>query len=111
MKVLEDLRCHEVKLQVFFASEQSRLLVRPIGNGGGMHAVASDLTGRRKNLLEAWEQDFCPGVSRPDRPAPDRPARRRGRLKDFRRFARRYDHSANNYFAAVCLASTACEWL
>ncbi len=34
-----------------------------------------------------------------------------GRLKDFRRIATRYDRSATNYLAAVCLAATVSYWL
>lgn len=33
------------------------------------------------------------------------------RLKDFRRIATRYDRSANNFLAAVCIAATVCYWL
>ena len=34
-----------------------------------------------------------------------------GRLKDFRRVATRYDRSATNFLAAVCLAATISYWL
>ena len=34
-----------------------------------------------------------------------------GRLKDFRRIATRYDRSATNFLAAVCLAATVSYWL
>ena len=34
-----------------------------------------------------------------------------GRLKDFRRIATRYDRSAINFLAAVCLAATVSYWL
>ena len=34
-----------------------------------------------------------------------------GRIKDFRRIATRYDRSAINYMAAVCLVATICYWL
>jgi transposase len=34
-----------------------------------------------------------------------------GRLKDFRRIATRYDRSATNFLAAVCLAATISYWL
>jgi transposase len=34
-----------------------------------------------------------------------------GRLKDFRRIATRYDQSATNFLAAVCLAATVTYWL
>ena len=34
-----------------------------------------------------------------------------GRLKDFRRIATRYDRSATNCLAAVCLAATVSYWL
>ena len=33
------------------------------------------------------------------------------RLKDFRRIATRYDRSATNFLAAVCLAATVSYWL
>jgi transposase len=33
------------------------------------------------------------------------------RLKDFRRIATRYDKLAQNFLAAVFLASTVCYWL
>ena len=33
------------------------------------------------------------------------------RLKDFRRIATRYDRSAVNFLAAVCIAATVCYWL
>jgi transposase len=34
-----------------------------------------------------------------------------GRLKDFRRIATRYDRSATNFLAAVCIAATVSYWL
>ena len=34
-----------------------------------------------------------------------------GRLKDFHRIATRYDRSATNYLAAVCIAATVSYWL
>jgi len=34
-----------------------------------------------------------------------------GRVKDFRRIATRYDRSAANFRAAVCLAATVSYWL
>jgi len=34
-----------------------------------------------------------------------------GRLEDFRRIATRYDRSAINFLAAVCLAATVSYWL
>lgn len=34
-----------------------------------------------------------------------------GRLKDFRRIATRYDRSATNFLAAICLAATISYWL
>jgi transposase len=34
-----------------------------------------------------------------------------GRLKDFRRIATRYDRSADNFLAAVCMAATVSYWL
>ena len=33
------------------------------------------------------------------------------RIKDFRRIAKRYDRSATNFLAAVCIAATVCYWL
>jgi transposase len=33
------------------------------------------------------------------------------RLKDFRRIATRYDRSATNFLAAVCIAATVSYWL
>ena len=40
------------------------------------------------------------------------PSRRMfGRLKDFRRIATRYDRSATNFLAAICLAATISYWL
>ena len=33
------------------------------------------------------------------------------RVKDFRRIATRYDRSATNFLAAVCIAATVCYWL
>jgi len=34
-----------------------------------------------------------------------------GRLKDFRRIATRYDRSASNFLAAVCIAAAVRYWL
>lgn len=34
-----------------------------------------------------------------------------GRLKDFRRIATRYDHSATNFMAAVHIVATVAYWL
>ena len=54
-----------------------------------------------------WKNCFSPFLYR-DRNAIERMF---GRLKDFRRIATRYDRSATNFLAAVCLAATVSYWL
>jgi len=54
-----------------------------------------------------WKNCFSPALYR-DRNAIERMF---GRLKDFRRVATRYDRSAINFLAAVCLAATVSYWL
>lgn len=54
-----------------------------------------------------WKNCFSPYLYR-DRNAIERMF---GRLKDFRRIATRYDRSAMNFLAAVCLAATVSYWL
>ena len=54
-----------------------------------------------------WKNCFSPFLYR-DRNAIERMF---GRLKDFRRIATRYDRSAANFLAAVCLAATVSYWL
>ena len=54
-----------------------------------------------------WKNCFSPFLYR-DRNAIERMF---GRLKDFRRIATRYDRSATNFLAAVCLAATISYWL
>ena len=54
-----------------------------------------------------WKNCFSPYLYR-DRNAIERMF---GRLKDFRRIATRYDRSATNFLAAVCLAATVSYWL
>ena len=54
-----------------------------------------------------WKNCFSPYLYR-DRNAIERSF---GRLKDFRRIATRYDRSATNFLAAVCIAATVSYWL
>jgi len=54
-----------------------------------------------------WKNCFSPYLYR-DRNAIERSF---GRLKDFRRIATRYDRSATNFLAAVCIAATVTYWL
>ncbi len=54
-----------------------------------------------------WKNCFSPHLYR-DRNAIERMF---CRLKDFRRIATRYDRSATNFLAAVCIAATVCYWL
>ena len=54
-----------------------------------------------------WKPPFSPGLYR-YRNAIERMF---CRLKDFRRIATRYDRSATNFLAAVCLAAAVCFWL
>ncbi len=54
-----------------------------------------------------WKNCFSPFLYR-DHNAIERMF---GRLKDFRRIATRYDRSATNFLAAVCLAATVSYWL
>ena len=54
-----------------------------------------------------WKSCFSPYLYR-DRNAIERMF---GRLKDFRRIATRYDRSATNFLAAVCLAASVSYWL
>lgn len=54
-----------------------------------------------------WKNRFSPFLYR-DRNAIERMF---ARLKDFRRIATRYDRSATNFLAAVCLAATVTYWL
>jgi len=54
-----------------------------------------------------WKNCFSPFLYR-DRNAIERMF---GRLKDFRRIATRYDRSATNFLAAVCLAAAVSYWL
>ena len=54
-----------------------------------------------------WKPCFSPALYR-DRNAIERMF---GRIKDFRRIATRYDRSAINYLAAICLVATICYWL
>ena len=54
-----------------------------------------------------WKNCFSPHLYR-DRNAIERSF---GRLKDFRRIATRYDRSATNFLAAVCIAATVSYWL
>lgn len=54
-----------------------------------------------------WKNGFSPFLYR-DRNAIERMF---GRLKDFRRIATRYDRSATNFLAAVCIAAAVSYWL
>ena len=54
-----------------------------------------------------WKNCFSPVLYR-DRNAIERMF---GRLKDFRRIATRYDRSATNFLAAVCIAAALSYWL
>jgi transposase len=54
-----------------------------------------------------WKNCFSPYLYR-DRNAIEGMFRR---LKDYRRIATRYDRNAHNFFAAVCLVATLCNWL
>jgi transposase len=54
-----------------------------------------------------WKNCFSPYLYR-DRNAIERSF---GRLKDFRRIATRYDRSATNFLAAVCIAAIVSYWL
>lgn len=54
-----------------------------------------------------WKNCFSPFLYR-DRNAIERMF---GRLKDFRRIATRYDRSATNFLAAVCIAAALSYWL
>ena len=54
-----------------------------------------------------WKNCFSPFLYR-DRNAIERMF---GRIKDFRRIATRYDRSAVNFLAAVCIAAIVSYWL
>ena len=54
-----------------------------------------------------WKNCFSPYLYR-NRNAIERMF---GRLNDFRRIATRYDRSAQNFHAAVCIAAVICYWL
>ena len=54
-----------------------------------------------------WKNCFSPFLYR-DRNAIERMF---GRLKDFRRIATRYDRSATDFLAAVCIAAAVSYWL
>ena len=54
-----------------------------------------------------WKNCFSPFLYR-NRNAIERMF---GRLKDFRRIATRYDRSATNFLAAVCIAAAVSYWL
>lgn len=54
-----------------------------------------------------WKNCFSPFLYR-NRNAIERMF---ARLKDYRRIATRYDRSASNFLAAVCLAATVSYWL
>ncbi|MGY2995040.1 transposase [Mesorhizobium sp. URHB0026] len=61
----------------------------------------------RRRLTGSGKTAFHPFLYR-DRNAIERMF---GRLKDFRRIATRYDRSATNFLATVCLAATVSYWL
>ena len=83
---------------------------------GGRWVDAPEAYGPHKTLYNRfvppkanrrWKNCFSPHLYR-NRNAIERMF---GRLKDFRRIATRYDRSATNFLAAVCLAATVSYWL
>jgi transposase len=78
----------------------SNALRRQIEDGGAMPNIP--LKANRK-----WKNCFSPFLYR-NRNAIERMF---CRLKDFRRVATRYDRSASNFLAAVCIAATVSYWL
>jgi transposase len=54
-----------------------------------------------------WKNCFSPFLNR----NPNAIERMFCRIKDFRRIATRYDRSAANFLAAVCIAAAICYWL
>lgn len=61
----------------------------------------------RPKANSVWKSCFSPYLYR-SRNAIERMF---GRLKDFRGIVTRYDRSAQNFHAAVCIAAVICYWL
>ncbi len=90
---------------------RTRLVRGDKGNDSDAVRRKIERTGAAPNIPpkanRRWKNCFSPYLYH-DRNAIERSF---GRLKDFRRIATRYDRSATNFLAAVCIAATVSYWL